>query len=54
MVIQKYQQKLMESKTGEHVIFPRAHIEWIGPHVVGMEALLHQVQAVGVVVDQLC
>jgi hypothetical protein len=23
---------------------------WIGPHVVGMEALLHQVQAVGVVV----
>ncbi len=39
-----------ESKTGERVTFPGAHQDWIGPHVVGMEALLHQVQAVGVVV----
>jgi hypothetical protein len=38
------------SKTGECVPFPGAHQDWIGPHVVGMEALLHQVQAVGVVV----
>ncbi len=29
--------------------FPRALCKWIGPHVVEMEALLHQVQAVGVV-----
>ncbi len=34
--------------------FPRALLEWIGPHVVEMEALLHQIQAVGVIVDQLC
>jgi hypothetical protein len=45
----------MEPKTREHVIFPGAHIGWISPHVVGMEALLHQVQAVGVLsIDQLC
>ncbi len=30
--------------------FPRALLEWIGPHVVDMEALLHQVQTVGVIV----
>jgi hypothetical protein len=30
--------------------FPRAPLEWIGPHVVEMEALLHQVQTVGVIV----
>jgi hypothetical protein len=30
MVVQKYQQKLIESKTGEHVIFLGDHIEWIG------------------------
>ena len=35
----------MEFKTGEHLIFPRASQEWIVPHVVEMEALLHQVQA---------
>jgi hypothetical protein len=34
----------------EHVISLRANLEWIGPHVIEMEALLHQVQAVGVVV----
>ncbi len=51
----KYRQKLMKPKTGEHVIFPEAHIGWMGPHMVGMEALLHQVQAVGVFsIDQLC
>jgi hypothetical protein len=44
----------MEFKTGEHLISPQASQEWIVPHVVEMEALLHQVQAVGVVVDQLC
>ena len=33
--------------------FPRALLEWIGPHVVEMEALLHQIKAVGVVVGQL-
>jgi hypothetical protein len=33
---------------GERVIFPGACLDWIGPHVVGMETLLHQVQAVGV------
>ena len=49
MVVQKYQQKLMEPKTGEHVISPRAHIQWIGPHEVEMEALLHWVQMVEVV-----
>jgi hypothetical protein len=48
--MQKSRQKLMESKTGERVIFPGAHQDLIGPHVVGMEALLHQVQAVGGVV----
>jgi hypothetical protein len=46
--MQKIQQNFMESKTGERVIFPGAHLDWIGPHVVGMEALHHQVQAVGV------
>ncbi len=30
--------------------FPRALLEWIGPHVVEMEALLHQVWTVGVIV----
>jgi hypothetical protein len=50
MVMQKSRQNLMESKTGEHVTFPGAHQDWISPHVVGMEALLHQVQAVGAVV----
>ena len=44
----------MEFKTGEHVTFPKVHQEWIVPHVVGMEMLLHQTQAGGVVVDQLC
>ncbi len=45
----------MESKTGERVIFPGAHLDWISPHVVGMETLLHQVQVVGVFsIDQLC
>jgi hypothetical protein len=39
-----------ESKRGERVTFPGAHQDWIGPHVVGMEALLNQVQAAGVVV----
>jgi hypothetical protein len=39
-----------ESKTGERVTFPGAYQDWISTHVVGMEALLHQVQAVGVVV----
>jgi hypothetical protein len=34
--------------------FPRALPEWISPYVVEMEAFLHQIQAVGVVVDQLC
>jgi hypothetical protein len=34
--------------------FPRALLEWISPHVVEMEALLYQIQAVGVVVAQLC
>jgi hypothetical protein len=33
--------------------FPRALLEWISPHVVEMETLLHQIQAIGVVVDQL-
>ncbi len=54
MVMQEYQWKLMESKTGEHVVFPGAHIGWIGPHVVGMEALLHQVQVGVFSIDQLC
>ena len=49
-VMQKSRQNLMEFKTGERATFPGAHQDWIGPHVVGMEALLHQVQAVGVVV----
>jgi hypothetical protein len=40
----------MESKTGERVTFPEAHQDWIGLHVVGMMALLHQVQTFGVVV----
>jgi hypothetical protein len=48
MVMQKNRQNLTESKTGEHVIFPGAHLDWIGLHVVGMEALLYQVQVVGV------
>jgi hypothetical protein len=30
--------------------FPRALLEWIGPHVLEMEALLHQVRTVGVIV----
>jgi hypothetical protein len=30
--------------------FLRALLEWIGPHVVEMEALLHQVRTVGVIV----
>jgi hypothetical protein len=47
---QKNRQNLMESKTEARVIFPGAHQDWISPDVVGMEALLHQVQAVGVVV----
>ncbi len=33
--------------------FPRALLERISPHVVQMEVLLYQIQAVGVVVDQL-
>jgi hypothetical protein len=28
----------MYYKTGEHAIFPKAHQEWIGPHVARMEA----------------
>ncbi len=28
----------MDYKTGEHAIFPKAHQEWIGLHVVRMEA----------------
>ncbi len=54
MLVQKNQQNLMEFKTGEHANFPGAHQEWIVPHVVEMEALLHQIEAAGVVVDQLC
>jgi hypothetical protein len=30
--------------------FPRALLEWIGPHVVEMEALFHQVGTVGGIV----
>jgi hypothetical protein len=39
---------------GEHMTFPKAHQEWFVPHVVEMEMLLHQIQAVGVIVNQLC
>ncbi len=38
MLVQKNWQILMDYKTGEHAIFPKAHQEWIGPHVVRMEA----------------
>ncbi len=38
MLVQKNWQISMDYKTGEHAIFPKAHQEWIGPHVVRMEA----------------
>jgi hypothetical protein len=38
MLVQKNWQILMDYKTGEHAISPKAHQEWIGPYVVRMEA----------------
>ncbi len=38
MLVQKKWQILMNYKTWEHAIFPKAHQEWISPHVIKMEA----------------